>query len=542
MREWQLDGDLVHRRRWMTLVILCLSLIVIVVDNTILNVAIPTLSKSPAKGGLGAADSDLQWIVDAYVLVFAGLLLTAGALSDRFGRYRALAGGLATFGIASTVAANSDSVGPLIAARAFMGIGAAFIMPATLSIIANVFRDPAERGRAIGIWAGVASLGVAIGPVTGGFLLEHFWWGSVLLVNVPIVAVALVFGFFLVPDSRDPAAPRLDFPGALLSIVGLTSLLYGIIEGPTKGWLSGEVVGGFAAGLALLVGFVAWEHHTDHPMLDVNFFRNPRFSAASAGITLAYMAMMGMVFLFTQYMQAVLEFSPLKAGAVLVPMSAVMAVLAPLSSRQVERFGSKLVLTAGLLVVTFALAIQVGLTPGTPTLLVVLATLPLGVGMAHVLPTATASIMGAVPREKAGVGSAVNDTTRQMGGALGVALMGSVMASRYGDHVTSGLSGSGLSHKVLGRIGDNVQAGVAVGHEAGGSLGGRIVDVAHEGFVAGMHVAVVVGAAITLVAAAAVYRWLPARAPEVAPVDLPTGDREREAEAERELEPAPVSA
>jgi EmrB/QacA subfamily drug resistance transporter len=540
MRAWQLDADTVHRRRWLTLVVLCLSLIVIVVDNTILNVAIPTLSKSTAKGGLGAADSDLQWIVDSYVLVFAGLLLTAGSLSDRFGRYKALVLGLGTFGVASTVAANSGSVGPLIASRAVMGIGAAFIMPATLSIIANVFREPAERGRAIGIWAGVASLGVAIGPVTGGFLLEHFWWGSVLLVNVPIVIAALIFGFFLVPDSHDPAAPRLDFPGALLSIVGLTSLLYGIIEGPTEGWTSAQVLGGFTAGLTLLAAFIAWEHHTDHPMLDVAFFRNPRFSAASAGITLAYMAMMGMVFLFTQYLQAVLEFSPLKAGAILVPMSAVMAVLAPMSARWVERFGSKIVLTGGLLCVTVALVLQGALTADTPTWLVILITLPLAVGMAHVLPTATASIMGAVPREKAGVGSAVNDTTRQMGGALGVALLGSLMASRYGDHVESSLSGSGLKQGVLDRIGSNIQAGVSVGRETGGALGERITTVAHDGFLSGMHVAVFVAAGITLFAAAAVFRWLPSRPTTAAPVEAGIGEPEAEAEGIRE--PATVSA
>src|SRR6266508_952928 len=249
MRSALRDPETVYRRRWLTLLVLCISLIVIVLDNTILNVAIPTLAHPTDQGGLAATASQLQWIVDSYVLVFAGLLLTAGALGDRFGRYRALAFGLAVFGTGSALAAMADSANTLIGFRALMGVGGAFIMPATLSIITNVFRDPTERGRAIGVWAGVSALGLAIGPVTGGFLLEHFWWGSVLLVNVPIVVVALAFGYFLIPDSRDPSAPRLDIPGALLSIVGLTSLLYGIIEGPTKGWLSGQVLGGFAAGL-----------------------------------------------------------------------------------------------------------------------------------------------------------------------------------------------------------------------------------------------------------------------------------------------------
>ncbi|HEY2999743.1 MAG TPA: MFS transporter, partial [Acidimicrobiales bacterium] len=229
MRDWQNDADAVHSRRWLTLFVLCLSLVVIVVDNSILNVALPTLARPVARGGLGAADSDLQWIVDSYVLVFAGLLLTAGSLGDRFGRYKALAFGLAVFGAGSALAAFAGSPGQLIAFRAVMGVGGAFIMPATLSIITNVFTDPRERGRAIGVWAGVAALGLAIGPVTGGLLLEHFWWGSVLLVNVPIVIIALVGGYRLIPESRDPAAPRIDVPGAVLSIVGLATLLWGLI-------------------------------------------------------------------------------------------------------------------------------------------------------------------------------------------------------------------------------------------------------------------------------------------------------------------------
>ena len=422
MRDWQHDADEVHRRRWLTLAVLCLSLIVIIVDNSILNVALPTLSRPASQGGLGAADSDLQWIVDSYVLVFAGLLLTAGSLGDRFGRYRALAFGLAVFGLGSGVAAFAPSSGALIASRAVMGVGGAFIMPATLSIITNVFTDPRERGRAIGVWAGLAGLGLAIGPVTGGALLEHFWWGSVLLVNVPIVAIALVGGFRFVPDSRDPAAPRVDVPGALLSIAGLATVLWGLIEGPTHGWTSPAVLGAFAVGLALVAGFLWWEQHTDQPMLDIGFFRNPRFSAASLAITLTFMALMGVIFGLTQYLQSVLGFSPLKAGALLLPMSAVMLVLAPMSARLVERLGTKVVLGTGLLVVALALALQTTLDTGSSTLHVVLVTIVLAVGMANVMAPATESIMGSLPRAKAGVGSAVNDTTRQMGGAIGVAL------------------------------------------------------------------------------------------------------------------------
>jgi EmrB/QacA subfamily drug resistance transporter len=512
MRDWQHDADEVHRRRWLTLAVLCLSLVVIIVDNSILNVALPTLSRPPSQGGLGAADSDLQWIVDSYVLVFAGLLLTAGSLGDRFGRYRALAFGLAVFGLASGVAAFAPSSGALIASRAVMGVGGAFIMPATLSIITNVFTDPRERGRAIGVWAGVAGLGLAIGPVTGGALLEHFWWGSVLLVNVPIVAIALVGGFRLVPDSRDPAAPRVDVPGALLSIAGLATVLWGLIEGPTQGWTSAGVLGAFALGIALMAGFVWWEQHTDQPMLDIGFFRNPRFSAASMAITLTFMALMGVIFGLTQYLQSVLGFSPLEAGAILLPMSAVMLVLAPMSARLVERLGSKLVLGTGLLVVALALALQTTLDTGSSTLHVVLVTIVLAAGMANVMAPATESIMGSLPRAKAGVGSAVNDTTRQMGGAIGVALIGSLLASVYRSDVRTGLADSGAPASLVEQASSSVQSGVAAGRGLGGALGQQVVTVSHQSFVSGYHVGVVVAAAIVLVAAVAVFRWLPARA------------------------------
>jgi EmrB/QacA subfamily drug resistance transporter len=522
MRTWQLDADNVHRRRWLTLLVLCTSLMVIVIDNSILNVALPTLSRSPANGGLGAADSDLQWIVDSYVLVFAGLLLTAGALGDRFGRYKALAFGLAVFGAGSLLAANASSSGALITFRALMGVGGAFIMPATLSIITNVFRDPKERGRAIAVWAGVSGLGLAIGPVTGGTLLEHFWWGSVLLVNVPVVIIGLVGGYFLVPDSRDPSAPRLDVPGALLSIAGLATLLWGLIEGPSKGWRSGPVLTAFAIGIALLLAFIVWERRSDHPMLDVGFFRNPRFSAASGAITLTFMSLMGMIFVLTQYLQSVLGFSPVKAGATLIPMSGVMMVLAPMSARFVERLGTKRVLGTGLLIVSLSLVLMAQLSTESSIVSVILITMVMATGMANVMAPATESVMGSLPREKAGVGSAVNDTTRQVGGAIGVALLGSLMASRYGNHIDSGLADSGLPASVLDRIGGNIQAGVGVGRDTGGPLGDQIVDVAHHSFMAGMHLAVFVAAGIVAVAAIGVFKWMPARAPE--PVAAPAGE------------------
>ena len=297
----------VHARRWLILATLCISLLIITLDNTILNVAIPSMIED-----LHASNSDIQWILDAYVLVFAGLLLTTGSLSDRFGRKGALQTGLLVFSLGSISAAMADSTTQLIASRAFMGIGGALIMPSTLSILANVFRDPRERGRAIAVWAGFSGLGVAIGPVTGGLLLEHFSWGAVFWVNIPIAARRPRRRHcFLIPTSRDPNQGALDPLGAALSIIGLGGLLFGIIEGPAEGWTDPKVVAGFVIGAVATTAFILWELHTDHPMLDMHFFQNPRFTAANSAITLTFFAMFGSMFLMTQYWQFVHGYSPL---------------------------------------------------------------------------------------------------------------------------------------------------------------------------------------------------------------------------------------
>src|SRR3954465_3031007 len=302
-----------YAKRWWTLGVLCTALIVIGIDNTILNVALPSIVRD-----LHASGSQLQWIVDSYVIVFAGLLLTAGSLGDRFGRYKALAFGLSVFGIGSLSSAFAGSATMLIATRALMGGGGAFIMPSALSILTNVFTKPVERGKAIGVWAGVSALGLGIGPISGGLLLEHFWWGSIFMVNVPIVIAGLVLGYLLIPESSDPSHGKLDPVGALLSIVSLGSILWAIIEGPDKGWTSTSIAAAFAVGFVLLGTFFAWELHSKHPMLDMHFFQNPRFSAASGAITLVFLSLFGTLFLLTQYLQSVLGYSTVKAGAVLL--------------------------------------------------------------------------------------------------------------------------------------------------------------------------------------------------------------------------------
>jgi EmrB/QacA subfamily drug resistance transporter len=493
-------------RRWLVLGVMCLSLLLIVMDNTIVNVALPTLQRD-----LDASTTQLQWVVDAYILVFAGLLLTMGSLGDRFGRRGALAIGLSVMGTASILSSFANSADQLIATRALMGVGGAMIMPATLSIITNVFTDRRERAQAIAIWSATAGAAVAIGPVTGGWLLEHFWWGSVFLVNVPVVVVALVLGQLFVPTSRDPSAPPIDVPGALLSIAGLVVLVWAIIEGP-GGWTDPEILGAFALAAVLLGIFVLWERRVPFPMLDVSFFRNPRFSAASGAIMLTFFAMFGSLFLLTQFLQSILGYTPLEAGIRLLPMAGVMLVISPLSAKLVERIGSKVVVAAGLSVGAVGLILASRLTAGASYPEVLVSLVVLAAGLALVMPPATESIMGSLPLAKAGVGSAVNDTTRQVGGALGVAVLGSVMSSTYGPRVSDAISGLPVSSEQATAIHDQLGAALRAASEIGGEPGRMLADAASSGFADGMSTAFIIGAAALALGAVIVALFLPARA------------------------------
>ncbi|MGD9705248.1 MAG: MFS transporter [Acidimicrobiia bacterium] len=501
--------DATHARRWLTLATLCLSLLIIVMDNTILNVAIPSLVSE-----LGATNSQLQWIIDGYTLVFAGLLLTTGSLGDRFGRKRALRLGIAIFSAGSVLSALSSSAVQLILTRSLMGVGGALMMPSTLSILTNVFRDPKERGRAIAVWAGFSGLGVALGPVIGGVLLEHFSWSSVFWVNVPIAATALVAGYFFVPESKDPSSPPLDPVGAVLSIVGLGALLFGIIEGPSVGWTSPQVLLGFTVGISAVLGFVAWEQRTDYPMLDMSFFKNPRFTAANSAVTLVFFALFGSLFLMTQYWQFVHGYTPLQAGVRLIPYAVTMMIVAPLSARLVERLGTKRVVTIGLCTISGALLVLSTLHAESSYLRVIANMCVMAAGMGLTMAPATESVMGSLPRAKAGVGSAVNDTTRQMGGALGVAVIGSLVASVYASGIDDVASQFGLGGTALSTARSSL--GGALREAPGlGTSGGAFADAAKEAFVSGLAQGLRIAACVVAVAAVAAYRFLPARAHEV---------------------------
>ncbi len=492
----------VHRRRWLILGVLVFSLIVVVLDNSILNVAMKTIA-TPAPTGLGASQSELEWAIDAYTLAFAGLLFTAGVLGDRVGRKRVLLGGMVVFGVGSVLAAFSGSPGELIAFRALMGLGGAFVMPATLAIIVNVFeRD--EQPRAIGIWAGSVGLAIAIGPITGGLLLEHFWWGSVFLVNVPIISVALIGMVLLVPDSRDPAPGRIDPTGVLLSIAGLVLIVYGVVRGGQLADFTTPGVWSTIVGGAVVLGlFVAYERRSRHPALDIGWFRNPRFSAAVAVIGLVFFALMGVTFFMVFYIQSVRGFSPLQSGMLLLPLAVAQLIFAPRSRLVVDRFGARAVCTTAMLAIAAAFAAFLLLDETSPLWILEALFFLMGAAMAHVMPPATVSIMQSLPREKAGSGSAVNNTFRQVGGALGVAVLGSLMSSVYRGRLE-------LPARAPHEAGESIEATRTFAERAG-PAGKELMVHADSAFITAMHVTSLAAAGTALLGAVVAAAFMPAK-------------------------------
>jgi EmrB/QacA subfamily drug resistance transporter len=488
-----------YARRWYTLGVLCLSLLVIVVDSTIVNVALPTFTRE-----LHASASGLQWIVDAYTLTFAALLLLAGTIADRYGRHHALAGGLAVFAAGSLAAAFTHTTAELTAGRAVMGIGGAFIMPATLSIITGVFTDPAERTKAIGLWSAVSGVGVAIGPVAGGWLLAHFSWDSIFLVNLPIVAVALVAGHWLIPASRAPQSGRLDLTGAVLSVAAFTVLTYTIIEAPGYGWLSAATLGLFAASAVLLGVFVGWEARSSHPMLPLHLFRNPRFTGAGVTITVLFFALSGAVFVNSQILQFVLGYSPLAAGVRALPSAAALMVFSPLGAALAKRAGVLAPVALGLAAVTAGLVLYAtaSATSGYGHYITAMVIVCAGIGLA--MSAATATSMQELPQAMTGVGSAVNDTTRNMGSVLGVAVIGSITSSVFASRMASAFG----AHGPAGSLG----AAATAAHRAGGAQGAALLHTIDASFVSGVDRAVLAGAIATLAGLVIAFRTLrPAR-------------------------------
>jgi EmrB/QacA subfamily drug resistance transporter len=503
-----------HERRWWTLGVLCLAITVIGVDNTILNVALPSMQRL-----LDATGSQLQWMVDSYAIVFAGLLLTAGSLGDRYGRRTMLVFGLTWFAVFSMLAARADSAIAVIVARGLMGLGGACIFPTTLSILTNTFRDPRERARAIGVWAGVSGIGIALGPVAGGLLVEHFGWQSVFYVNLPVCAAAVIGALRFVPNSRDPHDSPLDPLGAVLSIVGLGALLYGVIEAPDNGWADPHVLAGLLVGVVFLGLFALWEAYTPRPMLDVTVFKNPRFSAASATMTITYFALFASTFLLTQYFQFILGYSPLRSGLMLTPVAIGLMLAAPRAPHYVERWGTKRVVLLGLALVMFGMACYSSDAIMSSFTIGLVVRFVYGLGMGLMSTPVTESIMGSLPPSRAGVGSAINDTTRQTGGAVGVAVLGSLFLARY--------------HSAIGALGFVPASSRAAARESIGtsletaghlspSAAAQLQSAAHDAYVSSMHLTYAFAVVIIAIAVFVAWRFLPAHAVDEAPVDIDT--------------------
>jgi EmrB/QacA subfamily drug resistance transporter len=491
------------RRRWYALGALALSLVIIGIDNTVLNVALPTLQRH-----FHASSSTLEWMVDAYMLVFAGLLLTMGTLGDRFGRKRALQAGTALFGAASIGGALASSAGEVIAARATMGIGAALIMPATLSIITNVF--PAEeRGKAIGIWSGLAGVGIGLGPLLGGLLLRELDWSSVFWVNVPVCAAALVASARFVPDSRDPSPGAFDLVGAALSTAALASLVYGIIEAPGEGWLAPRIDAAFAVALVLGVAFAAWELHTPAPMLDLGLFRNPRFAVASFGLSSASFTLMATAFLLTQYLQFAHGYSALGAGAAMLPLAFGLVAGAGMSTKLVARIGTTRVVAAGMLLLAATLCGSLAWSSHMAYWAIGLSIFAIALAAGNVMGPTTESIMGAVPPHRAGVASAMNDVNRQVAGAIGVAVIGSLTTTAYHDRAAERLPA--LPERAREAAEASIGSANAVAATLPAAPAHAVAEAAARAYTEALGLGLTVAALVSIAAAVVVARRLPAR-------------------------------
>ena len=502
-----MDTQTIYRRRWVILSVLIVGLLAIVIDNTVLNVALKTIAEPPP-AGLGASQSQLEWAINSYTLVFAGLLFTFGVIGDKVGRKRMLMIGLAMFGIASLLSAYSRSPEQLIFARAAMGLGGAAVMPQTLSIISNVF-EPAERPRAIGLWAMAVGIGIATGPVLGGLLLNHFWWGSVFLINVPVTVIGAVFVAFLVPESRNSEAGGIDYVGVLLSIAGLVLLVYGIVQGGDNGsWLNLGVIGPIVGGLAILAVFAWYESRIQHPSLDVRLFRDRRLSASVGALGLVFFAMGGILFFTSFYLQNVRGYSPLAAGLLTVPFAAGQLLMSPRSARLVRRHGAKVVGATGMFVMAAAIAGYATLGTASPIWLLGVLFGIQGAAIGVTMPAATATVMDVLPRERAGAGSALTNTARQVAVALSVAILGSILAQFYRKSLSPSLAH--LPAALRSTASSSITGTQAVAQQLG-TAGRSLLGPANDAFVHAMHITTLVAALLALAGGFVVVRWMPGK-------------------------------
>ena len=515
------DGDSeipadVFRRRWTILGVLCTSLLIIVIGNTSLNVALPKMSEA-----LGLTNSQQQWVVDAYSLVFAGMLFTAGTLGDRFGRKGFMQAGIALFGAGSAFTTFfAHSAGTVILARAAMGIGGALVMPATLSILVNTFPSN-ERAKAIAIWSGIAGGGGALGLVLGGWLIEHFWWGSAFAINLPVTVIAFILGAYIVPTSKDHHPQKLDPLGAFLSMAGLGMFVYGLIEAPHWGWGSTKSITVIAAGISVLAAFALWELRTASPMLDVRLFKNSRFSVSSLSMMLTFLTMFGFFFVVSQLFQLVLGYGPFESGLRMLPIMPLMIIAAPVSATLVPRFGARVVVAFGMVLTATGVFILSSLDAGSGYSHVLYGMFPMAIGMGLTMSPMTELIMSSVPREKAGIGSAMNDTTREVGTTLGVAILGSILSSGYSSKIHAAAAGlpAAARNAVEGSLAGALGTAQQIGKAGNQAQAAQLVASAKSAWAHGLQLSMVIGGVIVLVAAALCAAFLPGR--ETAEIAVP---------------------
>jgi EmrB/QacA subfamily drug resistance transporter len=498
------------RSKAMILAALLLAAFLINLDTTMVNVALPAMVRQ-----LHATTTQLQWVVDAYNLVFAALLLTFGSLSDRFGRKGMLLAGLTVFSAASLAGGFTTDPAQLIAARSVMGLGAAMTFPATLSLISNVFTERRERARAIGLWGAIAGAAIAMGPIVGGWLLEHFSWASIFIAMAPVAAVTAILVALVVPTSKDPDAAAVDIAGLVLSSAAMAVLVFTIIEAPAYGWTAGRSVAGFAAAAVLLVAFIVRERRAAYPMLDVRLFRNMRFSAASVAVTVSFFTLFGFIFLMTQYFQFVRGYGPLSTGVRLLPVALAVGAGSVAGTQLAVRAGTKLIVTIGLVAMAAFYGWVAATTSATTSYGIIAAQMVIyGLGLGLTSAPATESIMGAISRRKAGVGSAVNDSTRLVGGTLGVAVLGSVYASVYGSRLTATMPArvtgpvAALAHQSVGAAYAAAGKIAALGHPA---LGQALHDTSTNAFLRGLTVASLVAGGVAAAGALLAVVFLPAQ-------------------------------
>ncbi|MBN1189941.1 MAG: DHA2 family efflux MFS transporter permease subunit [Dehalococcoidales bacterium] len=500
------QDERINQRRWWIFAVLALAVLIVVIDHTILNVALPTLQRE-----LGAAMSELQWMIDAYSLAFATLLLTMGTMGDRIGRAKVLRTGMVVFGLASLGAVFASTADHLVTARVFMGVGAAMIMPATLAIIINIF-PPDKRGKAIGAWGAMNGVGVALGPLLGGLLLEHFSWSSVFFINIPIVVIAVVAGWFLIPDSRDPKPRQPDIPGTVLSAAALFMLVFGLIKGSDWGWGHAGVIAILAASVAAGLLFILWEKRSAEPMLDLGLFSNPRLSAGSGGIALMTVIMFGTLFALTMYMQFVKGYSALETGIRFLPIAFGYALGSMASNRFVNRLGTKVVVVAGFLGIAIIAPIAAFWQTGTPYLQIGLLLGIFSFFMGSIMAPSISAILGAIPKARSGIGSAVNSVAFQVGGALGIAALGSALSTVYRAEMASALSNvSFLPAEVLKVAEESVGAAVTVAGRLPAAVQFPLIQAAGESFMEGWQVVLLVIICIGVLGAVLILKFMPSR-------------------------------